>query len=282
MIQTLTKEKEDEIKHKDFCVEELHQNTMDTNEKEHEKKLLVASIEDLKMTMETLTKELDELKKSVADMETQIKRRAEDRELENNEFKKVLADHRGTQKLLEAAYKILKPALDSFVQEEAPTIIKTKKTVVVEAKEAGPAGPPPPAGFKPYEKKGGGVLGMLKEIMADTKNLEKETIHDEEDAQKAYEDFVMESNASIDAAQAEIVTKSKEKAKAQVEHVDAEGDLEKLQEELDGLANEALDLHHECDYILKNFTPRQEARDAEIEGLKQASAILSGAKFSLF
>ena len=34
--------------------------------------------------------------------------------------------------------------------------------------------------------------------------------------------------------------------------------------------------------VLKNFDIRQEARDQEVEALRQAKAILSGAKFSMF
>ena len=34
-----------------------------------------------------------------------------------------------------------------------------------------------------------------------------------------------------------------------------------------------------CDFTLKNFDIRQEARDQEVEALRQAKAILSGAKF---
>ena len=41
-------------------------------------------------------------------------------------------------------------------------------------------------------------------------------------------------------------------------------------------------LHSSCDFVLKNFDIRQTARDEEIEALKQAKAILSGAKFEAF
>ncbi len=37
-----------------------------------------------------------------------------------------------------------------------------------------------------------------------------------------------------------------------------------------------------CDFVMKNFETRQTARDEEIEALKQAKAILSGAKFEAF
>ena len=42
--------------------------------------------------------------------------------------------------------------------------------------------------------------------------MEKDTIRDEEDAQKAYEDFVKDTNASIEAKSESIVNKSDEKA----------------------------------------------------------------------
>ena len=40
------------------------------------------------------------------------------------------------------------------------------------------------------------------------------------------------------------------------------------------------DLHAACDFIMQNFDLRKEARTAEIEGLKNAKAVLAGASFS--
>merc|ERR1719337_182809 len=55
MIVQLLKEKEDEIKHKDFCVNDFNTNQLQTEQKDREKSDLTAKIEDLKMTIETLT-----------------------------------------------------------------------------------------------------------------------------------------------------------------------------------------------------------------------------------
>merc|ERR1719399_2640385 len=41
-----------------------------------------------------------------------------------------------------------------------------------------------------------------------------------------------------------------------------------------------MELHKECDWLLKNFDLRKEARAGEVEALKQAKAVLSGADFS--
>merc|ERR1719386_692121 len=103
--------------------------------------------------------------------------------------------------------------------------------------------------------------------------MEAEAIRSEEDAQKAYEDFVKETNASIEA---------KNKDKAESDHVEAKENKEAVMLELEQLANYKSELHSSCDFVMKSFEIRQTARDEEIEALKQAKAILSGAKFEAF
>merc|ERR1711990_1268483 len=108
MIAQLLKEKEDEIKHKDFCVEEFNSNQLQTEKKEREKQDLTAKIEDLELTIKQLTEAIDTLKAEIAEMQVQLKRAGEDREKENKEFQMTVADQRATQKLLQAALGILK------------------------------------------------------------------------------------------------------------------------------------------------------------------------------
>merc|ERR1711988_1672749 len=110
--------------------------------------------------------------------------------------------------------------------------------------------------------------------------MEAETIRSEEDAQKAYEDFVKETNGSIEAKSKDIVNKSESKAKAEADLVEAKENKEAV--ELEQLANYKAELHSSCDFVMKNFEIRQTARDEEVEALKQAKAILSGAKFEAF
>merc|ERR1712174_135470 len=103
MIAQLLKEKADEIKHKDFCVDEFNTNELQTEKKEREKADLIAKIEDLQMTIKQLTEAIDTLKAEIAEMQVQLKRAGEDREKENKEFQTTVADQRETQKLLKAA-----------------------------------------------------------------------------------------------------------------------------------------------------------------------------------
>merc|ERR1712138_54721 len=252
-------------------VEGFNENTRETEKKEREKKDLTELIDDLTMTIDELTKAIETLKSEIAEMQVQMKRAGEAREKENKEFQMTVADQRATQKLLTAALNILK----GFYEKKA-------KAALVQTQQ--PAGPPPPPGFEAYKKNqaSGGVMGMIQQIINDAKAMEAETIRAEEDAQKAYEDFVKETNASIEAKSKDIVNKTETKAKAEADLVEAKEDKEAVMLELEQLSNYKAELHSSCDFVMKNFEIRQTARDEEIEALKQAKAILSGAKFEAF
>merc|ERR1719410_3180377 len=270
MIAQLMKEKADEIKHKDFCVDEFNTNQLQTEKKEREKADLIAKIEDLEMTIKTLTEEIEKLKGEIAEMQVPMKRAGEDREKENKEFQTTVADQRETQRLLKAALNVLQ----DFYGKKA----------FMQRQKQEPAGPPPPPGFEAYKKNAasGGVMDMIQQIISDAKAMEAEAIRSEEDAQKAYEDFVKETNASIETKSKGIVNKSEEKSTTEAELVETKQSKEAVVLELEQLSNYNAELHQACDFVLKNFEVRQSARDEEVEALKQAKAILSGAKFEEF
>jgi len=264
MVTQLLAEKQDEIKHKDFCVEEFNTNQLQTERKDREKEDLIALIEDLELTIKTLSAEIDTLKSEIATLNVEMKRAGEDRDKQSKEFQQIVADQRAAQKLLTAALEILK----GFYEKKEAALAQTE-------------GPPPPPGFKEYKKSGaaGGVMGMIAEIINDAKKMEAEALRAEEEAQAAYEGFVKDTNSSIEEKTKSQVNKTEEKAKAEENLNQAIQDKEAALLELEQLSNYNAELHQSCDFIMKNFEIRQTARDEEIEALKQAKSILSGAKF---
>jgi len=268
MITQLGKEKEDEIKHKDFCTDEFNKNQLETEKKERERQDLEARIEDLELTIKTLTEQIDALKARIADMQVQMKRAGEDREKENKEFQQTVADQRASVVLLSKALDIL----SGFYNKEASLL------------QQEPAGPPPPPGFKEMKKnpQSSGVMAMITQIIEDSKAMEAEAIKAEGSAQSAYESFVKETNASIEAASKDIINKSESKGKAEDYLAQSRTEHESVLTTLDELSAYNSELHASCDFIIKNFDIRQTARDEEIEALKQAKAILSGADMNTF
>merc|ERR1719197_1175560 len=203
-------------------------------------------------------------------MQTQLKRAGEDREMENADFQKTVADQRATKELLTKALDVLKKVFE-------------KKFLQISAKQE-PAGPPPPPGFKEYKQSSGagGVMGMIEQIIRDTEMLEAEAVKAETDAQKAYEEYVKDTNGSVEEKTRMITDKTSEEAEAEEDKTATTEGKETAMAEMQQLSNENADLHKACDFTLKNFDIRQEARDQEVEALRQAKAILSGAKFSMF
>merc|ERR1719305_1670042 len=169
MVKDLKKEKADDIKQKDYCVEELNNNERAQELKARDIDGLDAKIADLTATIDKLAKEIAALQAEVADFQTTI------------------ADQRATQKLLTNALNVLKA-------------VYAKKSFVQKSVRQEPAGPPPPPGFKKYEQSSGagGVMGMIEQIIADAKTMEADAIKAETDSQKAYEAFVKDTNKSIE------------------------------------------------------------------------------------
>merc|ERR1740133_373246 len=122
MVVQLIKEKEDEIKHKDFCTDEFNTNELQSEKKTRAKEDVTAKISDLEMSVKQLSEAIEGLQSEISELQVQLKRAGEDRESQNKEFQGVIADQRATQKLLTQAVNVLKGfyAKSSLVQRQEP------------------------------------------------------------------------------------------------------------------------------------------------------------------
>jgi len=267
MMAQLKKEKEDEIKHKDWCNENFHQNQ---NSREHTQRNInehTAAIDGLEAEIKVLDGELQVLKDEVSTLNTEQQRASETRKVQNAEFIHVISEQRATQVVLTKAINVLK---DVFHRKE--------KARFAELQKDEPVGPPPPEGFKTYgkNKDGNPVIIMIRQIIDEAKHMEDETTHDERDAQEAYERFTKETMRSIDEKNKSIINKTETHAQKNMSKEENQTSLDKENSEMESLMSQNADLQQSCDYVLKNFDVRQDARDAETESLRQAKAILSG------
>jgi len=273
MVVQLAEESKAEIQQKDYCVEKLNENELQTEKEVRKKTDTESKIAGLETTISELTESLTTLKSEIAEMNIQIKRAGEDREIVNKDFQATVADQRETQKLLNKALTVLKSVYTTTSVKKAA--LSQHNSYVTDSDSAPP---PPPPGFSDYSKNsgGGGAVGLLTQIIGDAKVLEAEAIKDEQNAQQTYEKMVRDTNDSISSKQNAIVNKSQDKAKAEQDLGNAKTDLSQQNAQLLTYGNAKSDLKLECDFLLKNFDLRQQARDEEIEALKQAKAILSG------
>ena len=103
---------------------------------------------------------------------------------------------------------------------------------------------------------------------------------DEKHAQEDYEEFMADAAEKRTADSKSIEQKEMQKA-------ETESSLQQNEEDHDGtlkalFANHELimSLHTECDWLIKYYDVRKEARAGEVDALKKAKAVLSGADYS--
>merc|ERR1719433_1577912 len=146
------------------------------------------------------------------------------------------------------------------------------------------APPPPPESFGAYTKKSEdsmGVMSMIDLLIADLDKEMTEAETDEKDAQADYE-TLMKDSAEKRTKDSKLLSE-KETIKAETE-----ANLESSTEEKAGTSKELMStmqyiqsLHNECDFLLKYFDVRKEARTSEIDAMGKAKAVLQGADYSL-
>lgn len=262
MVADLKAEQEEEVKFKAYCTKEFNGNEKATFQKNEVKEDLEAKMNSLSALMEKLSKEIAEAKKQISAVSTEVKKASQAREAQNSEFQTTVADQRATQSILNKALLRLKDFYTKGIG----------KKVLLQA------GQTPPVKFNSYKTNAGAspVMGLIEQIIEDSKKLEAEATATEYQAQADYEKFVKDSNDMIAQLSEAVTTKTKNKAAAGQDAAEAQSDHDSTMAELESLAAYEGDLHGQCDFVLKNFEVRQKARLQEMEAIQSAKAILSG------
>lgn len=259
MVADLKDQQAKEVEKKAFCNKEFDENEKMTYTTKETLKDLEDKIAGLESTIDKLTEEVAAAKAEIKDMEVAIKVASEDREKENKVYQEEITDQRMMQAILAKAMERMAKVYDSagkgnFIQQE------------------------PPVKFQPMKQNAGAspVMGLIEQIIGDSKSVEADAIEGEKESQKAYEEFVANSGDSIQALNNAIQGKSDTIAEARKEKAEAEAQKKSTEDRLEDLVEFNGDLHSDCDFVLKNFDIRQKARLQEIEALGNAKAYLSG------
>jgi hypothetical protein len=264
MITALKQEQADEVKQNDLCVAQFQQNKLATEQKTRTKAEKDAKVADLELKVKQAADQISQLEAQIKELQEQLKIASQNREQENKEFQEVVADQRETKVLLQKALTVLA----QFYAPNSSSLVEI---------HAAPKEPKLESGYK--KKAGGtGVMGMLQQLIYDTKAMEVEAVKAEKTAQETYETAVKETSNSIDRKTQEIRDKTDNKASLETALIESKQSAQGTQDELSALADVNKNLHDGCDFITKNFDLRQQARIEETGALNQAKSYLSGAK----
>jgi len=305
MVVTLGQEQKDDDKKKEYCNAEIDAAEDKAKEIERNIKNLDAEMEDMEGTIATLKDEIKALEDGIAALDKSVVVATVQRKDENAEYTDLVASNGAAKQLIEMVKnrmnkfynpKMYKPPPKRELTEEERITLNMGGTLEPTAPPGGIAGtgiglmekavaaPPPPPEAPTYKKKSeesNGVLAMMDGLIAE---LDKETTEaemEEKDAQEDYEKFMQDCTAK--RAEDTKALNEKKGALAETEtNLEAAKDSHKqATTDLMAVKKYLSELHGDCDWLLENFDIRKEARAGEIDALKKAKAVLSGANFSL-
>ncbi|CAK0894147.1 unnamed protein product [Prorocentrum cordatum] len=289
MISILKVQQTDEVKKNDWCTSQIHENEMEASRTDALQSDLSSKADDLGQRVAQLAEDVAAAKKHIQQLHIDLQAASENRRKENIDFQHTIADQRAVQAVLREALDRLKKFYDkSLLQTRTRAVDKhaaagmgssSLGAALLTALAARRQEPPPPPQQAEYTPHGGsgGVMEMLGKLVQDARALEEDAAAGEQGAQSQYEAIVADTSASVAALQKEVVSNTQLKAQASKEKAETEADAEDAAKELEELQKTGLNLHGECDYLLRNFDARQTARQQEVEALQQAKQILSGA-----
>jgi len=308
MVKVLSAEQQDDDDKKEYCNSAF--DLADDKKKSLERSVsnLEKAIAKEKEGIAALAEEIAALEEGIVALDHNVASATEQRKEENTDFKELMASNAAAKELIGFAKnrmnKFYNPSLykapparklsdadratlaagGTLAPTEAPGGIAGTGVTVLADVSAHVAPPPPPATAAAYSKKSEESNGVIALMDTMIKDLTQEMTESETSEKLAQEDYETAMKDASDKRAADSKSLAdKQKAKAQLE-----ADLEANTEEKGATTKTLMatlehiqSLHAECDWLLQYYQVRKEARAGEVESLKTAKSVLSGADFAL-
>jgi len=300
MITRLLEEANAEAEQKGFCDKELGTNKITRDKLSSEIEELDAAIEEGKALILKLTEDIATLTKEIAELDAAVEEATALREEEKAKNALTIKEAKEAQDAVQAATAVLKEFYAKAAQATAlvqtsaehPSGVFLSRHIKIGSDDWQALANP---NFKGTVDKGhkegmqtfgetytgqqdqaGGVLAMLEVIMSDFANVESETMANEAQSAKAYEDFMIDSKKTkaVKSKNIEMFTADKVAAESKLQ-TDTK-DIKATQDELLAADRYFEKLKPQCIDAGVSYEERVAAREAEIASLKQALEILSG------
>jgi len=313
MVATLKKEQQSDDEKKEYCATQLDQ----ADDKKKSLELTLSDEESAIAAAEegiaTLTEEIKALEDGIKALDKSVTEATAQRKAEHEDYKDLMASDSAAKELLGVAMnrlnkfynpKLYKPkakrelsAGDQMYENMGGDIATTTPggiagtgvTVLAQvrahAQRSSVAPAPPPETWGAYQKKSEDTNGVMAMVNLLVKDLDKEMTEAEtaeKDAQADYETLMADSADKRKADSKSLNEKTSAKAELEGALEDHKEAKKEAAKELMGTMKYIQQLHTECDWLVKYYDVRKEARDGEIDSLGKAKAVLSGADYSLF
>jgi chromosome segregation ATPase len=290
MVVLLGKQQKEDEKQKAYCEDEFEKAADEEAATKTKLAQTDAALAEASDSIATLAEEINGLIASIEALDKSVADATEQRKEEHAEYVE-------TMQMNEAAVGLVGKAKNRMQKFYNPTLYKAppKKEMTMEDKimQAGsfvqiksefdvapPPAPEMPSGPVKKNEKSAGVIGLMDMIIKDLENAMKDAEYEEKTAQKDYAELMADSQAARAGDSKALTGKQTSKAEVEASLMTTKEIRAATATDLKNVGTVIQELHAACDFIMQNFDLRKEARTNEIEGLKNAKAVLAGASFS--
>jgi hypothetical protein len=291
MVILLGKQQTEDAKQKTYCEDEFEKAGDEEAASKTKLSQTDAKLSELTDTIGTLMEEISGLGASIEALDKSVADATEQRKEEHAAYVATMQMNEAAMGLVDKAknrmQKFYNPTLykappkTENTMEEKIIIAGTFAQVHAHMRFALSPAPEMPSGLVQKSTKSAGVIAMMDTIISDLSSDMKEMEYGEKTAQKDYAELMADSQETRAGDTKALTGKTATKAEVEATLMTTKEIRSATSTDLKQIATVISDLHAACDFIMENFDLRKEARTNEIEGLKNAKAVLSGASFSL-
>jgi chromosome segregation ATPase len=303
LVATLKQEQKEDDSKKEYCEAEIDKTEDTKKELQNKVSDLETAIDDASESISNLKAEIEALDDGIRALDKEVADATENRKEEHEEFEATYAANAAAVDLLGFAKNRLNkfynpsqykaPPKRELSEDEQITLNMGGTLAPTEA-PGGIAGtgigfvqaapPPPPEANLAYKTKGeesSGVITMIDTLINDVEKENQVMKLEEEDAQGDYEKFMGDAKAKRADDSKSMSDAEGSLAETNEQMVTDKGTLSNTQTELMETEKYLGEVHAECDWLLKYYDVRAEARTGEIEAMGKAKDVLNGADYSL-
>jgi len=260
MIGKLVKEAQEEATHEAFCQEEMGKSSKSREQKTMKMEKYAVRMDEAESTIASLDEGVKNLEAEVAEIDKAQSEATKIRTAEHAEYAKASKDFKDSAEAVARAIEVLKNYYESASLLQVGSSIKARQPDFGGAKG----------------DTASTIISVLEMSEEDFTTLLAETEATEDEAAKAFKKLTDENKVSKASKGAESKAKASEgkSLRSQLEH--HKEDHASVSTELDAVLAYIDKLKPECESKAMSYEEKKAAREAEIEGLKEALNILSG------
>jgi len=279
LISDLEAEEKADLETKEQCEKERSESAQKAKMAAKKIDTNTETIDRLTAQIEAALKEVKEIQGKVNTTKDEMEDATRQREDETKEWSEADAADTKAAELVDAAIGVLK----KFREDEGLDLMQVRRVSQDPVAQPGEAPTPPPSTFDgPYGGAKGehqGIVAIMEMVRDDIIKDQKKAKAEEDEAAERHATFISDCEASIKSMEETIADLEGGVAADESSRTDEETTKATNQEELNATLAFLKDIAPGCDFMAVNFETRLTNRQAEMDGLKKAKAILQGADF---